>query len=198
MDCLHLAVPPARPNQLRGFRPRQPAITWQALFWQAHADDATMQAFLGMVVDCGPQILKIAPRPAVIAPDLGIRPAVHAGHFRQHLAAPPTGEPLHSFIEFRLVCLPLAAIFVVNRQHVRHIDASISRQAAIRAVLFSDVRQLRILPLFYLRQQSIPWRYAYRPSIIIHVPIFDGLAALFCALRNQIRGPLLRRGIRDS
>ena len=55
--CLDFPRPPTSPKQSCGFLTGKPSVTRRTLCRQDDTDDPTMQSFLGMVVDCGAQVL---------------------------------------------------------------------------------------------------------------------------------------------
>jgi hypothetical protein len=64
-----------------------------------------VESLLSVVIDRGPQIFKVAPRPTSIAPMLGVCPTIHAIDGGKHFTAPPTCKSRNAFIKLLFVGL---------------------------------------------------------------------------------------------
>ena len=65
LPLLNLSVAPARPQEPRDLRSREPSLTRLPSRGQRDSDDATVKTFFRMVADRRGEVLKIAARPTV-------------------------------------------------------------------------------------------------------------------------------------
>lgn len=122
ISYLLLFVPPANGQEASRFCAGEPAIAWQPFGRQQDFDDATMQTFSRMMVDCRAQVFEIAAGAAVVAAVPLVGAAGFPGNFRQHFAAPPTIESVNATVKLFFVALAFPDIGKIDRYDVRDFD----------------------------------------------------------------------------
>jgi hypothetical protein len=72
-----------------------------------------------MVINCCPQIFKIAPSPAIVSALADVGAARLACYIGEHLSTPKVVDPRNPLVKLRLISLPRSAVVNVDRENVR-------------------------------------------------------------------------------
>jgi hypothetical protein len=99
-----------------------------------------VESFLGVMVDGSAKVFKITARPSVVAAMFGVCSAIHSVNLSEHLTTPPASKSCNAFVKLHFVGLQLAAILIVDIQHIGHVDRLNVLESTVGAVLLGNVR----------------------------------------------------------
>ena len=133
---------PAYAQEVCGFLSSQPAISRSAFGREYDPNDASMIAFLGMMVHRGSQILQVTPCTTIAAAPASVLPARLAIDVGKLLSTPKSVEALQSSKQlFSVVTLVIdLAVVDVDRDDVSDIDVLDIQPASAGLVLCRYIR----------------------------------------------------------